>query len=66
MPPRLGPAPMTSAERQARRREQHRVMRAALEQIAQAATIRDARRIAAAALDASQDARVKRESEGET
>lgn len=31
---RLGSKPMTAAERQARRREQFRIMRAALEQIA--------------------------------
>lgn len=50
MPPRLGALPMTSAERQARRREQFRQMRAALERITTAETVREARRIAAKAL----------------
>ena len=48
--PRLGEQPMTSAERQAKRREQFRRMREALERIAAAKTIREARQIAADAL----------------
>lgn len=43
---------MTSADRQARRREQFRQMREALERIAQARTIREARAIAAETLAA--------------
>ena len=41
---------MTPAERQAKRREQFRRMRDALERIAAAKTIREARQIAAEAL----------------
>lgn len=54
--PRLGEQPMTPAERQAKRREQFRRMREALERIAAAKTIREARQIAADALatDAAQ------------
>lgn len=48
--PRLGEQPMTPAERQAKRREQFRRMRDALERIAAAKTIREARQIAAEAL----------------
>jgi len=44
------PRALTSAERQARRREQFRRMRAALERIAEAKTAEEARRIAADAL----------------
>ena len=48
---RLGEQPMTSAEKQARRREQFRRMRAALEQIRdEARTVREARKIANQAL----------------
>lgn len=48
--PRLGEQPMTPAERQAKRREQFRRMREALERIAQARTAKAAREIAQAAL----------------
>lgn len=48
--PRLGDEPMTPAERQARRREQFRRMRDALERITTAKTVQEARRIAAEAL----------------
>jgi hypothetical protein len=48
--PRLGEAPMTSAERQAKRREQFRQMREALSRIAAAKTVREARQIAQDAL----------------
>lgn len=41
---------MTSAERQAKRREQFRRMREALERIAQAKTVKEARQLAQAAL----------------
>ena len=50
MPARKGDAPMTSAERQARRREQFRRMKEALERIAQAKTIKAAREMARAAI----------------
>lgn len=46
---------MTAAERQARRREQFRRMREALERIAQAKAVREARAIAAEALSARKD-----------
>jgi hypothetical protein len=49
--PRLGDQPMTSAEKQARRREQFRRMKTALERIRDdASTVREARQIAAEAL----------------
>ena len=48
--PVLGERAMTSAERQAKRREQFRRMREALEEIAQTRSVREAREIAAAAL----------------
>lgn len=48
--PRLGAAPMTNAERQARRREQFRQMQEALRAIATASSVREARAIATAAL----------------
>lgn len=49
--PTLGARPMTSAEKQARRREQFRRMREALERIADVRTAKEAREIASAALD---------------
>lgn len=48
--PRLGEQPMTSAEKQARRREQFRRMKEALARIAQVKTAKEAREIAQAAL----------------
>ena len=48
--PRVGDAPMTSAERQAKRREQFRRMREALAQIVQAKSVKEAREMARAAL----------------
>lgn len=46
----LGGAAMTSAERQAKRREQFRKMREALERIVQAKTVKEARNAAQAVL----------------
>jgi hypothetical protein len=49
--PRLGEKPMTTAERQARRRGQFRKMLTALERIRdEAKTVREAREIAASAI----------------
>lgn len=48
--PRLGNQPMTAAERQAKRRDQFRRMREALEAIQVSRTAKDAREIANAAL----------------
>lgn len=48
--PLVGDAPMTAAERQARRREQFRRMREALEAIRKAASLKEAKRLAAEAL----------------
>jgi hypothetical protein len=48
---------MTAAERQARRRDQHRRMREALAAIAQARTIREARALASAALEQKETGR---------
>lgn len=45
--PRLGAEPMTSAQKQARRREQFRQMRDALARIAAAKSVKEARAIAA-------------------
>jgi len=45
-----GPRAMTSAERQAKRRGQFRQMREALERIAEAETVKEARAIAAETL----------------
>ena len=48
--PRLGAEPMTPAERQAKRREQFRQMREALERVAASKTIKEPRQVAEAAL----------------
>lgn len=45
------PLPLTPAERQARRRDMHRRMKAALQAITQARTVREARALAEEALD---------------
>ena len=49
--PPLGDQAMTAAERQAKRREQFRQMRAALERIAAARTAKEARAIASEVLE---------------
>lgn len=52
----LGDEPMTAAERQARRREQFRAMREALERIRdEARTVKEARAIAASALPSANE-----------